>query len=113
MAIRDLPVAVTRWQGSQHPSLSTIMGIMKNEGLRPYMWSNLPNHRYGIRTHNYDKTLFVIDGTLEIHLPDNNQIVRLRGGDRITIPASVRHLTVVGATGAKCVEASLRRSRRQ
>lgn len=109
MVSRDLPVAVQRWQGGQHPSLSTIMRIMKQEGLRPYMWSNLANHRYGIRSHNYDKILFVIDGSLEIHLPDSNSIVTLRTGDRITIPAGVRHMTVVGATGAKCVEASMRR----
>jgi len=112
MAVREAAVAVTRWQGSAHPSMSNIMRIMKDEGLRPYTWSNLANHRYGIRTHNYDKSLFVVDGTLEVHLPDNNQIVRLKNGDHIWIPASTRHMMVVGATGAKCVEASIRRSRR-
>jgi quercetin dioxygenase-like cupin family protein len=50
--------------------------------------------------------LYVVEGTLEITLPDTNQRVKLRGGDRVEIPAGIRHGTIVGSTGAKCVEAS-------
>lgn len=104
-------IAITRWQESQHPSMSKIIRKMKAEGLRPYMWKNAANHRYAVRSHNYDKVLYVIDGTVEITLPDHNQRVQLRRGDRIDIPASVRHGTIVGRSGAKCVEASQRKAR--
>jgi quercetin dioxygenase-like cupin family protein len=86
---------------------------MQEEGLRPYMWMNLPNHRYAVRTHGYDKVLYVIDGTLEVVLPDMNQSVKLRSGDRIDIPAGVRHGTIAGVSGAKCVEAALSRGARR
>ncbi len=109
MAIAETGVRVVRWSGGQHPTMSSITRLMQHEGLRPYMWVNMPNHRYGVRSHGYDKVLFVIDGTLEIMLPDSNQLIRLRAGDRVDIKAGVRHGTIVGTGGAKCVEAAARK----
>jgi quercetin dioxygenase-like cupin family protein len=53
--------------------------------------------------------LYVVEGTVEISLPDSNQRMNLRAGDRVDIPAGVRHGTIVGANGAKCVEAAVAR----
>jgi len=108
MATAQSTIAITRWQGSQHPSMSTIVRQMKAEGLRPYKWQNTANHRYAVRSHNYHKVLYVVDGTVEITLPDNNQRVKLRTGDRIEIPPSVRHGAIVGRSGAQCVEAAVK-----
>ncbi len=105
-------IQVTRWSGGQHPTVQNITHKMKHEGLRPYIWMNMPNHRYPVRSHGYTKVLYVIEGTLDIILPDANQKMRLRSGDRIDIPAGVRHGTIVGSGGARCVEASLSRRRR-
>lgn len=99
-------VQVRRWEGGQHPTLSAITRLLHNEGLRPYMWMNTPNHRHAVRSHGYDKVLYIVDGALEVTFPDANQRVRLRTGDRIDIPAGVRHAIIVGRSGAKCVEAS-------
>lgn len=109
MATQQSSVVVRRWVGGQHPSMQVITQIMQREGLRPYMWMNMPNHRYAVRSHGYDKILYVIDGTLELILPDSNEMVKLRPGDRVDIPAGVRHGTIVGQSGAKCVEATLSR----
>lgn len=111
MATQQLSVQVKRWSGSQHPSMQLITSLMQTEGLRPYMWMNMPNHRYAVRSHGYKKILYVIDGTLELTLPDSNEIIKLRAGDRVDIPAGVRHGTIVGMNGAKCVEASISRRR--
>ena len=105
-------VTITRWQGSQHPTMANIVRMMKEQQLRPYMWNNMPNHRYAVRSHNYDKVLYVLDGVVEVTLPDSNQRVKLRTGDRIDIPAGVRHGTNVGSTGAQCVEAARQNARR-
>jgi len=113
MANQEKTIAITRWQGSQHPTISNIMAQMKSEGLRPYMWVNNANHRYAVRSHNYAKTLYVLEGTVEVLLPDSNQRVKLRVGDRIDLPAGVRHGMIVGNSGAKCVEAAIKRSLRQ
>lgn len=102
-------VRVTRWTGGQHPTMSTITRMMKAQGLRPYMWTNAPNHRYAVRSHGYDKVLYVVEGALELVLPDSNQRTRLRPGDRADIPAGTRHGTIVSSSGVMCVEASIAR----
>lgn len=112
MAIKQQSVQVQRWAGNQHPTLSTITKLMRKEQLRPYMWENSPNYRYAVRTHGYDKVLYVVEGTLEIMLPDFNQRVKLHAGDRIEIPSGTRHGTTVGHSGAKCVEATINRHTR-
>lgn len=100
-------VSVKRWTGSMHPTVSTITKLMQQENLRPYMWANSPNHSYAVRSHGYAKVLYVVEGTIELTLPDSNERVLLRAGDRVEIPAGVRHGTIVGIKGARCVEAAL------
>ena len=112
MAIKDIQVRVTRWQGGQHPTSSSITRMMKKEGLRPYRWNNAPNHRYAVRSHNYDKVLYVLNGSFELTLPDSNQRTKVNPGDRVDIPAGVRHGTNVGRSGVECVEAAVKRARR-
>ncbi|MBL8161434.1 MAG: cupin domain-containing protein [Anaerolineae bacterium] len=110
MPTKQSAVRVTRWHGAEHPTFSAITRQMKKEGMRPYMWENMPNQRYGVRSHGYDKVLYVVEGAIEITLPDSNQRMTLRPGDRLDVPAGVRHGTIVGASGAKCVEAAVARS---
>jgi quercetin dioxygenase-like cupin family protein len=107
--IKQSSVRLIHWQGSQHPSMSVVTREMKKEGLRPYMWENMPNHRYPVRTHGYDKVMYVVEGSVEITFPDFNQRMVLRSGDRIEIPAGIRHGTNIGLSGAKCVEAAVAR----
>ena len=109
MAIKDTQVRITRWRGGQHPTRSIITRQMKKEGLRPYRWNNAPNYRYAVRSHNYNKVLYVLSGSLELTLPDSNQRTTVNPGDRIDIPAGVRHGTNVGKTGVECVEAAVAR----
>ena len=109
MSVKNDVVRIRRWSGGQHPTLSVITRQMKEEGLRPYMWANSPNHRYAVRSHGYDKVLYVVEGTVEVVFPDSNQRVLLRAGDRTDIPAGVRHGAIVGNAGARCVEASIAR----
>lgn len=106
MAIQQDAVRVIRWTGGQHPTLSAITRQMQKEGLRPYVWDNTPNYRYAVRTHGYNKVMYVIEGNIEVTLPDSNQRVKLRAGDRLEIPAGVRHGAIIGSSGAKCVEAA-------
>lgn len=108
MATQQTVVKVTRWTGSKHPTLSTITRMMNEQGLRPYRWDTNPNQRLAVRTHGFDKVLYVIEGTMEISLPDSNQRVRLRAGDRIDIPAKTRHASLTGESGATCLEAAKR-----
>ncbi|HVO44434.1 MAG TPA: hypothetical protein VMT34_17535, partial [Aggregatilineales bacterium] len=97
----SIEIKVIRWRGSQHPTQQAIITRMQDEGLRPYSWTNGPNFRYAIRSHGYDKVIYCADGVVEVNLPDYNQRVTLRPGDRIDLPRGVRHGTVVGPNGAQ------------
>ena len=99
-------VRVIRWTGGQHPTQGIITRQMQREGLRPYLWENTPNTRYAVRSHGYLKVMYVLEGSLEITLPDSNERVKLKVGDRVEIPAGIRHGLIIGASRAKCVEAS-------
>lgn len=107
MANKKTSVIVTRWQGSGHPTESAITRLLHKEELRPYMWDAKPNQRQAVHSHGTHTVLYVVEGALEVILPDENLSVILRSGDRIDIPPTVRHGTTVGNNGVKCAEASL------
>ena len=68
---------LVRWRGGQHPTLDTITRLMRDEQLRPYVWVNAPNSRHPVRSHGYDKTIYCVQGSIEIILPDPRQRVLL------------------------------------
>lgn len=109
MAVQQAVVKVNKWQGSQHPTLSNITRLMQQDGLRPYKWDTKPNQRFAVRSHGYTKVLYLVEGSMEIVLPDSNQRMKLRAGDRMEVPARVRHGGVTGSKGATCLEAAVRR----
>jgi len=100
---------VTPWSGRQHPTLSTVVTLLKQQNYRPYHWENTANYRYPVRTHNYRKMFYVIEGSVDVSFPDDNAVIRLRPGDRIEIAPNVRHSIQVGMNGVRCVEVALPR----
>jgi quercetin dioxygenase-like cupin family protein len=80
---------------------------MKEEGFRAYVWTNSPNFRYPVRSHGYHKTLYCVQGSLEITLPKMKQKVMLRSGDRVDLPRGVHYSAIVGPSGVQCVEGSV------
>ena len=103
-ASNNRSVAIQRWNKSQPPSASAITRMMQDAGMRPFKWENAPNRTFTVRSHGYDKVLWVIEGTLELTLPDENLRYVLRAGDRADVPASVRHGVNVGRAGVVCLE---------
>lgn len=100
-------VRVIRWRGGQHPTYQAIAQRLEQEGLRPYSWSQGPNFRDGLRSHGYSKVLYCVEGALEVIVPDLNQRIVLRPGDRLEVPRGVRHAMIVGPHGARCVESAM------
>ena len=77
---------------------------METEGMRPFKWENPPNRTFTIRSHGYDKVVWVVEGALELILPDENLRYVLRAGDRADVPAGARHGVNVGRSGVVCLE---------
>jgi len=106
MATKQAQVRLTRWTGGTHPTLSNITRQMQQDGLRPFKWESKPNQRLAVRSHGYTKVLYVVNGNLEVTLPDTNQRVTLKPGDSVEVPARIRHGSVTGRSGATCLEAA-------
>ncbi|NDJ85469.1 MAG: cupin [Chloroflexi bacterium] len=104
-------VRVVRWRGGQHPTLALMKQNLENHGLRPFKWSKQANYRYGVRSHGYTKSLYCVEGSVEIFVPESRQRITLRVGDRVDIPKGVRHSITVGQNGATCLEGTPARHR--
>ncbi len=80
---------------------------LRAEGLRPSPWSNGPGERYAAHDHGYDKVIVVDRGSIAFGLPVEGTSIALAAGDRLELPARVRHDAVVGPGGVTCLEAHL------
>jgi len=95
---------VTPWSEADAPTEAGLRHRMESEGLTPYAWSNGPGDRYAAHTHSYHKVIYCVQGTIRFYLPDYNAALELRPGDRLDLPAEVRHSAVVGPAGVLCLE---------
>ena len=78
---------------------------MTDEGLNPYSWSNGPHDLYAAHSHSYNKVIYVVQGSITFGLPELDQQLTLKAGDRLDLPAGIVHEVVVGAQGVVCLEA--------
>lgn len=98
------PPRVTPWAGSEPPTRAALWQLMADEGLDPYSWSNGPFDVYSAHSHSYDKVIYVVQGSITFGLPELNQSLRLKAGDRLDLPAGVVHDAHVGSEGVVCLE---------
>jgi len=96
---------VTPWADSTPASESTLMRLCAEQGLSPYQWSNGPHDIYSAHSHSYDKVIYVVRGSITFGLPELNQQLTLKAGDRLDLPANIMHDAVVGQEGVVCLEA--------
>jgi hypothetical protein len=107
--IKTTSAEVTRWQGSQHPTTSLITRMMEKEGMRAYAWNGTPNKQFPTTSNNFHRILYIVAGSLEVNLPDENHRYTLKTGDRLIVPAGIRYSLIVGPQGADCLEAAVKR----
>lgn len=98
-------LTITPWPSSEPPDEAAIRRAYMREGLSPYRWSNAPGDAYAAHAHGYDKVLYVVRGSITFGLPDRGESLTLRPGDRLDLPAGIRHDAVVGRDGVVCLEA--------
>lgn len=93
------------WSSTEPPTEAAIRRVLAAEGLQPYTWSNAPGDRYGAHAHGYHKVIYVLQGSITFGLPESGARLVLNAGDRLELPAGVRHDAVVGPEGVICLEA--------
>ena len=96
---------VTPWADPVPPTQSRLWGLMADEGLTPYSWSNGPHNVYSAHVHSYNKVIYVVQGSITFGLPELGQQLTLKAGDRLDLPAGTVHDATVGSQGVVCLEA--------
>jgi quercetin dioxygenase-like cupin family protein len=101
----DKIIRVEKWFRPHQPTEAELQQIMVAEGLEPHRWSNNPGDHYDIHQHPYHKVIFVVSGSITFGFPIEGEPTTLKAGDRLDLPAGVRHNAAVGPDGVVCLEA--------
>ena len=80
---------------------------MREQGLEPSAWSNLPGERYEQHAHDYDKVVVAVEGSVTFGLTGYGVGILIGAGERLDLPANVGHDAIVGPRGVTCLEAHL------
>jgi quercetin dioxygenase-like cupin family protein len=95
---------VTQWESATPPTQELLMEIMQRQRLEPYTWSNRPHDSYSAHKHDYEKVIYVVEGSITFILPVLKKQIVLNKGDRLDLPAHVVHSAQVGPQGVVCIE---------
>jgi quercetin dioxygenase-like cupin family protein len=84
--------------------MQDLMTKLRSEASGCYSWSNRPGDRYAPHSHNYEKVLYCVDGSITFVLEAEGRKLELKSGDRMVLPAGTIHSAMVGASGCTCIE---------
>ena len=98
-------VIVTPWPPDEEPGEFAILRRLRAENLEAFAWSNKPGDMYAAHEHTYDKVIYCVSGSITFGLPASGESVTLEPGDRLELPAGIRHSALVGDKGVYCLEA--------
>lgn len=98
-------IQVEKWPYSRKPTEPELRQLMYEEKLEPYRWANQPHDVYAAHVHDYTKVIYVVSGSITFGFPIEGAPTILMPGDRLELPAGVRHNAAVGPDGVVCLEA--------
>jgi quercetin dioxygenase-like cupin family protein len=98
-------IHVQKWPHAHEPVEAELRRLMEKEGLEPFRWENEPLAVYQAESFDYDRILYILQGTIIFGFPIESEPTVLHRGDRLNIPAGVSHNAAVGADGIVCLEA--------
>jgi quercetin dioxygenase-like cupin family protein len=93
------------WSDQDLPTEAELRDRLVAQELKVYQWSNRPEEVYLGHTHGYHKILYVVEGSIKFDCPTHHKTFNLNPGDRLELPAGVRHSAIVGPQGVTCLEA--------
>jgi quercetin dioxygenase-like cupin family protein len=83
---------------------ASLQARLRKEGLEPSSWSSLPDERFEQHSHDFDKIVVVVDGSITFGIPGYGVGFVLGRGERLDLPAGLGHDAVVGPKGVTCFE---------
>jgi quercetin dioxygenase-like cupin family protein len=100
---KNRPV-VKRWSWEKTLSEPAIAKTLSGKGYRTVRWTNEAGYAYPIHTHDFDKVILVLRGSITFRIPRVGEEFVLHVGDRMDIPAGYAHSAEVGPQGVTCIE---------
>ncbi len=85
-------------------TLDDLMSKLRTEASGCYSWSNGPGDRYAAHSHNFEKVLYCVDGSITFVLENEGRSLELVSGDRMVLQPGTVHSAVVGPRGCTCIE---------
>jgi quercetin dioxygenase-like cupin family protein len=85
-------------------NLDELMAQLRTEASGCYSWSNGPGDRYAAHSHNYEKVLYCVDGSIVFVLENEAGKIELKPGDRMVLASGTVHSAIVGPSGCTCIE---------
>ncbi len=104
--ILDGGAEVIRWPHKHRLPESEIVAFFESRRMSFDRWSSAAGGEFTVHSHSYRKILFCIEGDITFVLPDQNQEITLRPGDRLSLPSGIAHRADAGPEGVTCIEAS-------
>lgn len=98
-------IHIQKWAHSHAPTEGDLYQQLVSEGLDPYKWISSPQDVFPAHDHPYEKVILVVAGSITFGFPIEGEPTTLYPGDRLDLPAGVRHNAVAGANGVMCLEA--------
>ena len=90
---KGLSLRIERWSEAEAPDARELRRRMEEEGYSVFEWIDAPGTVYGPHVHGEDQSHWIISGTLELSIGDEQYA--LRAGDRDYLPAYTRHSAAV------------------
>ena len=96
----------TPWEEIDWPDEDQLRQLMVKEGLAPQLWTADNGFRFDVHTHDYHKVVCCLEGSIWFTFPDDpDNVIELEPGDRLDLPAGIRHAALTGMDGVACLEA--------
>lgn len=102
-----MELKVTPWVKDEPVTEEILLEQIDDQELRIYNWSSLPNDIFDGHTHGFHKLLLVVEGSIKFEFPTRHKSLTLNAGDRLELPAGIRHNAIVGPDGVRCLEAHI------
>ena len=96
--------SVRRWSWDKTLSEPALAVSLSEQGYETVRWSNDPGHQYPLHTHDFNKVILVIRGSITFSVPSIEEKYLLHAGDRLELPAGYAHSAEVGSQGVTCIE---------
>jgi len=80
---------------------------LRAQGLQISSWSNDAGYRFEEHSHEYDKVVVAVEGSITFGLTGYGVGFMLTPGERLDLPAHIKHDAIVGPKGVICLEAHL------